>query len=280
MTVANTQRLLKKMIDLPNQILEEKIEMVQKEIICEPLMKFFPNVSMEELHFELLNNGLFDPYEGMDLGKVIRELEEQKVWQIVKREYKRLKFLWKGPEVPIYIYPLTKHRPIVEGNEVTKNGVAYNGIVFLFVSTELEEKEIKALFAHEYHHICRLAYLNKAPQEMLLKDSLIIEGLAESAVEKLYGERWLSPWTKRYTFDEAIVIWKEHFVPVLNLKGVINHQPFLYGNPSEGLPQWIGYTMGYRLVQSYLKNKGPQKEHILNKTPTEIIIEGSDFAKV
>lgn len=136
---------------------------------------------------------------------------------------------------------------------------------------------MKALFAHEYHHICRLSFLKKSPQEMLLKDSLIIEGLAEWAVEELYGEKWLSPWTKNYSFVEAMCLWKKHFVPALSLKGVINHHPFLYGDLSSGLPKWAGYCLGYKIVQSYVKNCGPVKQHILNNIPADEIIAGSDF---
>ena len=277
MAIVNTQRLLYQMSKLSNQCSVEKVEEIQRDIICTPLEKFFPNVSRTLLHYELLRNGLFDPYEEIELENVVKELEIQNTWQIVENEYERLRILWKGPDCPVYIYPLTKYRPTVEGVEVTKNGVTYNGVLFLFVSPDLVEAEIKALFAHEYHHICRWAYLNKAPEEMSLLDSLLIEGMAECAVEELYGEEWLSPWTKRYSLNEAVDSWKQHFVPVLDLKGVKNHRPYLYGNGSKELPSWIGYCVGYRLVQSYLKNAGSVEQHILYKTLSEEMVTGSDF---
>ena len=277
MAVINTQQLLKTISILSNQQSDRKIEDIQLDIICTPLKAFFPNVSQEQIYYELLGNGLFDHTEIIEVNQLVKELEEKNIWQIVEVEYERLKLLWNGPEVPIYIYPLTKYRPILEGIEVNKNGVTYNGVLFLFVTPELVETELKALLAHEYHHICRLAFLNKTPKEMMLLDSLIIEGMAECAVEELYGEQWLSPWTKRYSIEESMTIWRKHFVPVLNLKGVKNHRSFLFGDGTEELPDWIGYCIGYKIVQSFLKKCGPLEQHILYKTLADKILVESDF---
>ncbi|MFJ8235724.1 DUF2268 domain-containing protein [Ureibacillus sp. NPDC094379] len=277
MAVINTQQLLNTISKLSNQQSNRKVEEIQREMICTPLKAFFPNVSQEQIYYELLGNGLFDHTEIIEVNKVVKELEEKKIWLIVEAEYERLKLLWNGPEVPIYIYPLTKYRPILEGIEVNKNGVTYNDVLFLFVTPELVETELKALLAHEYHHICRLAFLNKLPKEMMLLDSLIIEGMAECAVEELYGEQWLSPWTKSYSIEEAMMIWRKRFVPVLNLKGVKNHRSFLYGDGSKELPNWIGYCIGYKIVQSFLKKRGFLEQHILYKTLADKIVEESDF---
>lgn len=277
MSLVNTFPILHKLSEMSSKHVGEKVVQIHREMICTPLEMYFPKVSLEELHFELLRNGLFDPEEGIEIKDIVKELENQKVGKIVQQEFERLKRLWKGPDVPIIIYPLTKYRPIVDGKEVKKNGVAYQGILFLFLSTEVEEIELKALFAHEYHHICRLAFVNKEPQEILLLDSLIIEGMAECAVEELYGEEEMSPWTKRYSYKEVMNLWQERFVPSLQLPGVINHHSFLYGDESIGLPSWIGYCLGYRIVESYLKNVGPVKQHLLYQIPSDEILKGSRF---
>lgn len=256
---------------------EEKIVEIHRRLLCEPLQSFFPLRTVEEIQFELLRNGIFNPMEGLEIDKTVKRLKEQNVWQILQKEFERLKNVWKGPDVPIYIFPLTKHRPIIDGEEAKKNGVTYNGVLFLFVSTEMEEEELKALLAHEYHHSCRLAFLNKQSEEIELIDSLIIEGMAEAAVEELYGEKWLSPWTKRYVPNDVRKLWKKNFVPFLNLKGVQLHHPFLYGDDSLGLPRWIGYCVGYGIVESYLKNNGPIQQFLLYQIPSTEIIQRSDF---
>ena len=176
---------------------------LQQDLIYEQLKNYFPDVPREELHFELLSNGLFEPEEVIDLDKTLRQLIEKNVWRIVQEEYERLKRLWNGEEVSIFIFPLTNRRPIIDGIVANKNGVSYKEAIFLFVSPELTDTELKAMIAHEYHHSCRLNFLNKAPEEMSLKESLIIEGMAECMVEELYGEKWCSPWISRYTLENA-----------------------------------------------------------------------------
>ncbi|MEK9199980.1 DUF2268 domain-containing protein [Ureibacillus sp. FSL E2-3493] len=276
MSVVNLLPDLYKLCEMTNQNRDKLIE-IHRKMLCEPLQFFFPERSTEEIQFELLTNGLFDPDEGLEIDETVKFLEQQGVWQMLQREFEKLRSLWKGPDVPIYIYPLTKYRPMIDGIEAKKNGITYNGVLFLFVSTDLKEEELKALLAHEYHHICRLAYLNKRPEEIELIDSLIIEGMAEAAVEELYGEKRLSPWTKKYVIDDVRMLWEKYFVPALNLKGVQQHHPFLYGDECRGLPKWVGYSIGYRIVESYLKNGGPIPQCLFYQMPSTEIIQKSDF---
>src|SRR5690606_3311504 len=206
--------------------------------------------SPEELHYELLSNGLFGPNEVIDLEQTLRQFEHMNVWKIIQEEYDRLKNLWNGNECPIFVFPLTNHRPIVDGIIANKNGVSYRKAVILFVSQELSEIELKAMIAHEYHHFCRLNILNKAPEEIPLKESLMIEGMAECMVEELYGRKWCSPWISTYSIKDLKRIWKKSFTGVLHRKGVSHHQRYLYGDGSSRLPNWIGYCMGYAIVKS------------------------------
>ncbi|RHW34988.1 hypothetical protein D1B33_13165 [Lysinibacillus yapensis] len=277
MAVINTLAYLNKIIDLSKEKTGEELLELHREILCTPVKEYFPNASLEDLHFELLVQGLFHPSESEEIRGVVESLKAIEVWLTIQKEFERLKNLWKGPDVPVYIYPLTKERPYLEGFEVKKNGVAFNNVIFLFVTPELEEIELKALFAHEYHHACRLSFLNKAHQEMELLDSLLIEGMAESAVEELYGETWLSPWTKWYSQEEGVSLWRKYFVNHLRLEGVDRHQIFLFGNEEEGLPKWIGYCLGYQIVQSFLKQNGLIQQQALYKIPSKEILKNTEF---
>lgn len=277
MSVVETLPMLYKLNEMAKLQQGKGIIEVHRALLCDSLKKFYPQATNEEIHQELLARGLFDPSESAGLYKTLKRLEAKHVWKTVQNEFEYLKEEWDGPDVPIYIYPLTANRPIVEGVEVKKNGVAYNGVLFLFVADELESEEIKALFAHEYHHICRLAYLNKAPHELELLDALIVEGMAECAVEQRYGTKWLSPWTTRYSQQTSMELWKKYFVRALRAKGVDNHFSFLYGNEAAGLPKWIGYCMGYKIVQSYIENGGVPDQRLLYKTPSKEILKGSIF---
>ena len=277
MSVVNTLSQLYKLCEMSRKHEGGNLIETHHEILCNPLKSFFPNRTVEEIHFELLRNGLFNPYEGFDIEETLKELDRKNIWLILQKEFEKLSSLWEGPEIPIYIFPLTRPRPFIAGVEANKNGVAYNGVLFLFVSTELGEDELKALLAHEYHHICRLNYMNISPQEIELIDSLIIEGMAEWSVEEVYGEVGMSPWTKRYSLDEVKEQWQKYFVPALHLRGVASHRPFLYGDGSVGLPRWIGYCLGYRIIESYVNHSGPVKQNHFYKISSNQILQGSDF---
>ncbi len=262
MSVMPTKELLQKIVIARKEVNNTSLEEVQCVILCQPLEEIFKDASREEIYYELLQYGLFQPHEEIDIDA----LEKQNTWEIVREEYERLKRQWQGPDVPIYIFPITKEQAITN-----KNGVAYTNAVILFVAEGLEKKELQALFAHEYNHVCRLQYLNQTMDHISLKDSLILEGLAESAVAELYGEKWLAPWLKLYSMNELLKIWRKYFLPALHVQGVQHHFPFLYGGE---LPKWIGYCIGYEIVRTYKKN-APKSQPYLKSA--DEILAGSDF---
>lgn len=277
MPVIQTQNWLNKFVDVCEERSGKGSVYIQQEIICNPIMKLLPKINPEVWQYELLRHGLFEPNEWMNIENTVKELEAQNVWEIVKKEYQFLKKLWNGPKVSIYIFPI-KRASLKSGEQIPKkNGVAYKGLLFLFMSTKLSKEEIKALFAHEYNHACRLNFLDLTPDKIPLKDSLIIEGLGEYAVKDLYGEQWLAPWTNLYSPEEVMELWKNQFVPSLNVRGLKNHQLFLYGKARSRFPKWIGYYLGYQIVDTFQKMHGPfQKNELYTKSSKEIIA-GSKF---
>ena len=278
MSVKKTHKTLRKICEQCKGQSRGAIEVIQRETITKPLTALFPDTPAEAIYYELLQNGLFEAKEWRELETVVARLEERDIWALAGKEYTRLRKLWNGPEVDIYLYPLTKKRPSMDGYVANKNGVAYKNALFLFVTPELEERELYALLAHEYHHICRIFHRGSSPMEHTLTESLVIEGMAEAAVEELYGEERLSPWAKRYTIEQAKDMWERHFVPSLEVKGVLNHRPFLYGDRKVRLPKWSGYSIGYHIVQSYLKKNGSVSQKKLCKVSADEIVAGSDFS--
>ncbi|MFE3577652.1 DUF2268 domain-containing protein [Lysinibacillus sp. NPDC059133] len=240
----------------------KNLEDLQRSILCGRLVEIFIGGSPDEIQFELQQQGLFQSHEKIDINK----LKKQNVWEVVQKEFNYLKERWSGPNIPIYIFPITQEQMITK-----KNGVAYPNALFLYIE-ELEKQELKALFAHEYNHVCRLQYLDKSLDEVTLLDSLILEGLAECEVEKIYGDKWLAPWLRSYSLDKMLEIWKEHFLPQINIQGLNNHAEFLYGGK---LPQWIGYCIGYEIVRTYIKNHSSNSLHAKS---SKKILAGSDFS--
>jgi uncharacterized protein YjaZ len=275
--VIQTQKWLYKFFRACSEKSEESPYVLQCKMLCAPIVKLFPEVNSEELQYELLTHGLFDPEKWADLKNQVERLERRSIWQIVDQEYRSLKKLWQGPEVAIYIYPLNTVNLNRNEKAPTKNGLAYKGALFLFLTEGLKIEEIKTLLAHEYNHVCRLNFLGLASNKIPLKDSLIIEGFGEFAVKELYGEKWLAPWTDLYSLKESTRIWTKHFIPKLNLLGTKNHQLFLYGKARSPYPRWIGYHIGYQIVDSFNKKHGPFNNSALYRKSSDEIIAGSDF---
>jgi len=251
---------------------------LQCEKLCVPFIESFPTITSEFLHYELLNQGLFNPDEWKLISKWVKEMETRNIWHIVDREYQFLRRIWNGPSVSIFVLPI-KRVDVKRGQQKTnRNGVAFRGNIFLFLSADLTIGELKALIAHEYNHVCRLNFLGLAPDEIPLKDSLIIEGLGEYAVKSLYGDSWLAPWTNLYSFQDTIRIWKRHFLPSLNLLGTGNHHIYLFGKSTSPLSIWIGYQLGFQIVTTFDNNHGPFNMQELYSKSSDEIISGSDFS--
>ncbi|WP_338652065.1 DUF2268 domain-containing putative Zn-dependent protease [Lysinibacillus sp. Y5S-8] len=261
MAVVPTDKWLDEFVYARKSTKKDELHSLQCSILCDHLVELFQDGLSEEIHYSLQQQGLFLPYETVD----VEQLKQHNVWDCVQQEFIYLQKKWNGPTIPIYIFPITQQQTMTN-----KNGVAYPQALFLFIG-EVETQELQALFAHEYNHVCRLHNLKKSLDEMTLLDALILEGLAESAVKDLYGEKWLAPWLKKYSATELLVLWKSHFLQNLQVEGVEKHLPFLYGGE---LPPWIGYCIGYKIVQSYSKKYSSR--HLLF-TSSKDILAGSDF---
>ncbi|UOR13505.1 DUF2268 domain-containing protein [Halobacillus amylolyticus] len=234
-------------------------------------------MNIEELHYLLLKYGLFEPEEWNDITPTLHKMEELNMWEIVEKEFNHLKEEWEGPDLPIFIFPIKyAHLPFNEGLP-HKNGVAFKEALFLFLSPHVVSEEIKALLAHEYNHACRLSFLNVEAEDLYLKDSLVMEGLGECAVQELYGKKWLAPWTRIYTYGEARNIWEKQFVPILNTKGNDKHQILLYGKGNAQLPKWIGYNIGFQIIDSFIKRKECFNSRDMLTMSSEKLIAGSNF---
>lgn len=274
MGVVNTEKIIKAFIKLRKD--KPKVEHInlQRELLCEPIASLLQSFDAMQLHQYLLEQGLFHPDANIE-DEVIT-LEKNKVWHIVQEQYSKLRKLWNGAKVSIFIFPVERRNPIIMNELKGKMGIGFEEVIVLFLSKELSRKEISALFTHEYHHVCRLKYLKKSLQEVSLLDSLLIEGMAEVAVEYYHGNKSLAPWVNMYSREEVLTYWKKIYSN-LQIKGKEKHDPVLFGDQHSGFPKWFGYWAGYQIVNSYIKNhQGVTMKQLLMKDSNEIL-NGSSF---
>lgn len=193
-------------------------------------------------------------------NKVFEELIQNNIWEKIRVYYQRYRKKWNGPDIPIYIFPIGSGSSLVPDTNQRKSGVSFPDKLFLFLSKIEDEKEIEALFIHEYHHVCRMNGLKKSLKEYTLLDSLIMEGLAEDAVHEHLGEKYVASWNKNLSNNQFQLFWKKYLEKNLTLKKeTYKHDQLLFGKGL--LPNMLGYTCGYHIVSNFkLTNSYTTKE--------------------
>ena len=237
--------------------------------ICEKIRDYFDGAEAHEIYDYLTLHGMYHPLENgtEQMGKLL----ENKVWEIVQREERRLKRIWEGPDIPVFIFPLDNTNQKINKDLNGKSGLAFQDKLFLFLSKDTSEKEINSLFAHEYNHVCRLIKFQKNVDDYVLLDTIILEGLAENAVREIFGEECIASWTSYYATDELEKMWNNLIFPNKNLsKTNLKHQDILYGLYS--YPKMAGYCVGYYLVKKYIEANALTTNDLLN-TPTDKIAQ-------
>ncbi|PAV29195.1 Zn-dependent protease [Virgibacillus profundi] len=235
--------------------------------LCEKLTAYFEDVYAPEIYNHLISHGMYR-YPLKNGKEFVRQLQDNKVWELVQKEKRQLQKLWEGPSIPIFIFPSDPNNRKMKQEHNGKSGLAFNDKLFLFISKDNTEKEIKALFTHEYNHVCRLTSYSKKEEDYVLLDTIILEGLAENAVRERFGEKFVAGWTTYYSEDQLKELWNGLVLPNKNtLKMERKHQDILYG--LRRYPKMIGYCIGYYLVTNYMKtNKLTSKELLEIKSDT------------
>jgi uncharacterized protein YjaZ len=277
MGVVFTNKLLREFIKRKRETESIRYLELQRKLLCDPVAEHLKEYPSEQLHKYLLENGLFHP--DAKILKEIRELEKQKVWTVVTSHYESLKKAWNGEEATIFIFPVERRNEMIMKELHGKMGISFHKVIILFLSKELSKKEICALLTHEYNHVCRLAYLDKHFKELTLLDSLLIEGMAEVAVEEFIGKDFSAPWISLYSRKELQPYWVR-VKDLLHLKGKHKHDMILYGdmaNKNQGFPRWFGYVVGYLIIKDYIKTHRPVKMSELLKKDSNEIFKESKF---
>ncbi len=237
--------------------------------ICEKLLPYFRNTSAHHLYQYLTMHGMYRPH--IQGEKEVKILQKRNVWELVEKEEKLLRQVWQGPNVPIIIFPADQNRKIKRDFN-GKSGLAFKDKLFLFISPENTDDEIRALLTHEYNHVCRLAKYNKNEDNYVLLDTVIMEGLAERAVGERLGEALQVNWTSYYSDEQLDKMWKNIIYPNRNISMKDRrHQDLLYGLRLT-YPKMVGYCVGYFLVKKYAEKTGLTSKELLPKR-SEVIAQ-------
>jgi uncharacterized protein YjaZ len=220
-------------------------EFWKPEKICERLDK-----KPKKLYSYLLQFGMYKPNRRS--WNCFQSLKKMKVWENVEKIHQKFQKEWRGPDVDIYIFPINQGNMLIHQDN-NKSGVSFKNRIFLFLTPIEDTKEIEALFIHEYHHICRLDNQKKDLEEYTLLDSIVLEGLAEHAVEYYCGKEYRAEWCDYYSEKELETKWREIAGKYLNIKRDNKlHDEILFGKGR--YPKLIGYALGYYITKSNFKS--------------------------
>lgn len=229
-------------METDNWLREERTNPVA---ICDRFKHLFSDEDPEEIYRFLQNHGMYT--KAMRLDSVLEKMTEEKIWKRATIILKKLQKGWSGPDIPVYIFPL-RSSGILSRTLESKSGLAFADKLFLFINPDISELELKALFIHEYHHVCRLKKYKKSESEYTLLDSMVMEGLAEHTVNHYLGEKGLAQWTSLYKDNELEKLWKRYIKENTSIQRDSRlHDKLLIGRAP--YPKMLGYSIGYYLVR-------------------------------
>ncbi|MDQ0217532.1 hypothetical protein ELQ35_06665 [Peribacillus cavernae] len=206
--------------------------------------ELFSESNPKPLYKYLQSHGMYSPSSRAKKG--LENLIERDIWGATEGIYHKYKELWAGSEIPVYIFPFRESNGLSR-TKSNKSGLAFKDKLFLFVHSSISDKELEAVFVHEYHHVCRLNRLKKNPEQYTLLDSMIMEGLAEYAVLKHVGKQYLAKWTSLYDEKELLKYYDRYLKTQLQTKRTEElHDELLLG--AKPFPSMLGYCTGYYLV--------------------------------
>jgi hypothetical protein len=118
--------------------------------------------------------------------------------------------------------------------------------------------KLPSIVAHELHHVARM----RGPgYGGTLLEAVVSEGLADHYAEELLGEP-LPPWVTALS-DAEYVVWLERARQEFD-STTCNHARWFFGAGS--IPNWTGYTLGFRLVSDYMDdNPGSTAASLINQ---------------
>lgn len=187
-----------------------------------------------------------------DLETQLSLFKEQDVEKIVLDVLQEIEGFLPATDTTLYIFPSTaEYQPITSllGGAAGWTMGPGKILILLDPSSENWESLLPYLIAHEYHHSVSFAQKN-FNGKMTLLDYLVFEGKADSFAHMLYPNA-KAPWTSSINREVEKKLWG-------SIENDLDSQDdellfkVMFGDYG-AFPHWGGYTIGYHIVQEFLK---------------------------
>lgn len=129
---------------------------------------------------------------------------------------------------------------------------------------------VPSTVAHEMHHNKRWSTVGYG---QTLLEKIVSEGLASYFEHEMNPELNI-PWSRAFkSIEEATEVWTLAKTK-LDTKD-ISHGEWFFGEGK--VPRWAGYTLGYNIVESYIKEHTGKTAALLVSTPARMILMESGY---
>ncbi|WP_146551454.1 DUF2268 domain-containing putative Zn-dependent protease [Rummeliibacillus sp. SL167] len=200
----------------------------------------------------------------VDLG-LIRMIEDKSDKSVLKNFYQDIDEKISGyfkiasektceMQSQIFLLPLVKNSFYLD----KMNGILAhtdgdsNIYIYLDIENKVNSNYIKSICIHEYQHILR-NFIGKQKKSKTLLDVFIDEGCSEAFVESILGGGFVGNWATNLTPYE-LKTYLALYEDKLYITDVYEIQKIMYGNQLD-IPLWLGYSLGYAIVKSYMENQ-------------------------
>jgi uncharacterized protein YjaZ len=229
---------------------------------------FIKNIEYTGVDKELLNETLerfiLDYNEDNQFFEITKK-EQKKMLKISKGTLEELKKFSKSKKY-LFIFPCFNKFTIESMNGLggfcsSKNVI----LIFLNKNGKNWKRYLKETIYHEFAHSVSNFYKGG---EFSIGDGLIFEGLAEHFRENIIGGEH-APYSKALSIDE-IKKYLNKLKPKLNSMDLDLYMEVFFGVGE--YPNWTGYSIGYYLIEKYLKEKKEVNwNKLLRENPKEIL---------
>lgn len=226
------------------------LEQLWSEIVIAP---YWDEWASGQFNEEMVRMEMAKPITDIDkLEKAIEILSRSNIEGKIKEVYEKISGLLPSPEPDraICIYINTEFDESLHG--IVGSCVGDNLLIQINPLINEWEDYWGWVLAHEHHHSIwgYNYYYLKGNRDKDLLTSLLVEGQADSFAKFIYPE--LNPnWTMALSRDQEIEQWQIISEHLKSDDTRELHIKFFFGG--NGTPPNTGYTIGYHIVQLYLK---------------------------
>lgn len=196
-------------------------------------------------------------YSDNDFSFTYSKISHKEIEDLVKQTLNYLSETLSNEKLKIFVLPNFSEFKIQKmgglGGLSLGKGVVYTDIF----PKKGWKKNFGGMLTHEIAHAVSPFY---NPLDMSVGEQIIFDGIAEHFREKFSNSR-RSPWTKAISKEKALQIFSE-IKENLDVRDFDYCSEIFYGNGR--YPLWAGYTMGYYLIQDYIKNKRVDWNKLIN----------------